>query len=207
MVHTPHLPLYNLDFVLLTAHITTECRAWAVRHCAVLGLSRVCTAHRPLAGRDGLGGVAWSLLMQGHSTERDSRVLEAYRMSQVCVLTIRQTTGVCNPPMHYLCTVTHGHNHVNVASSLMPMHITHTYICGCTCAQCMHVVAQVYPDIDGQLLAVESGPLSSPMLAHIADQLASSLLPPPPLTTAFSSSTSTGPPKRCMLSHMKCMYA
>ena len=73
----------HIDTVLLEP---TECMAWMVRHCAVLGLSRVCRVNRQLTVKDGLGGMAWSLLMQGHSTEKDSRVLEAYKMSQVCTL-------------------------------------------------------------------------------------------------------------------------
>ena len=71
-------------FLYMCVYVNVECMAWAVRHCAVLGLSRVCHANRQIAVKDGLGGVAWSLLMENHSSERDSRVLEAYKISQVC---------------------------------------------------------------------------------------------------------------------------
>ena len=33
--------------------------------------------------KDGLSSVAWSTLVSGHSTEKDHRVLEAFKMSQV----------------------------------------------------------------------------------------------------------------------------
>ncbi|CAI8036202.1 hypothetical protein GBAR_LOCUS20305 [Geodia barretti] len=112
----------------------SECMAWMVRHCAVLCLSRVCRTNRQLSVKDGLGGSAWSLLMQGHSTEEDSRVLEAYKMSQV------------------------------------------------------------YPDVDGPLLAMETATLSSPLLAHMADELARLLLPPD--TDLLPPLPSKSPPKR-----------
>ena len=53
---------------------------------------------------------------------------------------------------------------------------------------------QVYPDVDGPLLAVETAALSSPLLAHMADELARLLLPP--VTDLFPPLPSKSPPKR-----------
>lgn len=61
----------------------SEYSAWMIRHCAVLGLSRVCHACKHHAISESIGSEAWSLLMERHTNERDSRVLEAYKMSQV----------------------------------------------------------------------------------------------------------------------------
>ena len=57
--------------------------AWTIRHGAVLGLSRVCHTCKQLPMKDGLSTVAWSTLVSSHSTEKDARVLEAFKMSQV----------------------------------------------------------------------------------------------------------------------------
>ena len=73
---------------------SSDFMAWTIRHGAVLGLSRVCHTCKQLAMKDGLSSVAWSTLMNGHSTEKDTRVLEAFRMSQVHV------------HVHYKCTCT-----------------------------------------------------------------------------------------------------
>lgn len=61
--------------------------AWTIRHAAVLGLSRVCHTCKQLTMKDGLSSVTWSTLVHGHSTERDNRVLEAFKMSQVYTCT------------------------------------------------------------------------------------------------------------------------
>jgi hypothetical protein len=120
---TEHAPSGKSDFM-----------AWTIRHGAVLGLSRVCHTCKQLAMKDGLSSVAWSTLMNGHSTEKDTRVLEAFRMSQIC------------------------------------------------------------PDVDGPLLAVDSGTLSSPLLGYMADALARLFLPP--VTSTSSNIFSKSPPKR-----------
>ena len=54
--------------------------------------------------------------------------------------------------------------------------------------------AQVYPDVDGPLLAMETATLSSPLLAHMADELARLLLPPD--TDLLPPLPSKSPPKR-----------
>ena len=54
---------------------------------------------------------------------------------------------------------------------------------------------QVYPDVDGPLLAMETAPLSSPLLAHMADELARILLPPP-VAGIFPFLSPKSPPKR-----------
>lgn len=63
--------------------------SWSVRHCAILGLSRVCRTCRKLPMKDGMSNVSWSKLMQRHSIEKDSRVLEAYKLSKVCSTSVR----------------------------------------------------------------------------------------------------------------------
>ena len=62
--------------------------SWSVRHCAILGLSRVCRTCRKLPMKDGMSNVSWSKLMQRHSIEKDNRVLEAYKLSQVCCTSV-----------------------------------------------------------------------------------------------------------------------
>lgn len=56
--------------------------------------------------------------------------------------------------------------------------------------------AQVCPDVDETLLAIEADSLSSPLLAHMADSLAKIFLPP---ATTTSITFSKKPAKRCML--------
>ena len=76
--------MYLTMYVLYYMHVNcSEYSAWMIRHCAVLGLSRVCHACKHHAISESIGSEAWSLLMEKHSTEKDSRVLEAYKMSQV----------------------------------------------------------------------------------------------------------------------------
>ena len=68
---------------------TPDLSSWSVRHCAILGLSRVCRTCRKLPMKDGMSNVSWSKLMQRHSIEKDNRVLEAYKLSQVCCTSVR----------------------------------------------------------------------------------------------------------------------
>ncbi len=60
--------------------------SWTIRHGAVLGLSRVCKVCRHVPMKDGLSNVAWTKLVERDSEEKDGRVLEAYKLSQVPVL-------------------------------------------------------------------------------------------------------------------------
>ena len=62
---------------------TAEVTSWSVRHAAVLGLSRVCKVCRKLPMKDGLSSVAWSKLVERETAEKDDRVSEAYKLSQV----------------------------------------------------------------------------------------------------------------------------
>ena len=75
--------------------------SWSVRHCAILGLSRVCRTCRKLPMKDGMSNVSWSKLMQRHSIEKDNRVLEAYKLSQVCCTSVRIYTYVLTLPKSY----------------------------------------------------------------------------------------------------------
>lgn len=74
-------------------HVYTVCDAlkislcadmsWTVRHAAVLGLSRVVQVCKSVPLREGFSHVAWRGLTEVHSTERDPRVTEAFKLSLV----------------------------------------------------------------------------------------------------------------------------
>ena len=69
---------------------------WAVRYVAVLGLSRVSKVCGRIPVQDGFSHVAWSKLMDRHSSEHDSRVLEAFKVSQVvCVCVLFMYVCMC----------------------------------------------------------------------------------------------------------------
>ena len=57
--------------------------SWFVRHCVILGLSRICHTCRDLPIQDGFSGVAWSVLQKRFSLESEQRVLQAYKLEQV----------------------------------------------------------------------------------------------------------------------------
>ena len=59
--------------------------SWAIRFVALLGLSRVCRVCSKMHLKDGMSALAWSRLVEAHATERDSRVMEAYKTRQVGV--------------------------------------------------------------------------------------------------------------------------
>ena len=125
----------------------------------MLGLSRVCHIYKQRIAKDGLSSVAWSALMERHSTEKDSRVLEAYKMSQVltCLHAWRLLNGHC------------------ISLYMLPRSFSSP----------MAVFMQVCQDMDGPLLALDTDTLSSPLLACMADELAKVFLPP--VNNTFSS--------------------
>ena len=58
--------------------------SWRIRFAAVQGLVRICRQCGGDKTKDGMCGVAWNQLMRHHSSERDVRVLEAWKLAQVC---------------------------------------------------------------------------------------------------------------------------
>lgn len=56
--------------------------SWRIRFAAVQGLVRICRQCGDNT-RDGMRGVAWNQLMRHHSSEKDVRVLEAWKLAQV----------------------------------------------------------------------------------------------------------------------------
>ena len=56
---------------------------WAVRHCALLGLTRVYTTCAHLPMKDGMSNSAWGAVVERQRKETDERVLEAYKISKV----------------------------------------------------------------------------------------------------------------------------
>lgn len=57
--------------------------SWRIRFAAVQGLVRICRQCGGDKTKDGMCGVAWNQLMRHHSSERDVRVLEAWKLAQV----------------------------------------------------------------------------------------------------------------------------
>ena len=79
--------------------------SWAIRHSAVLGLSRICKVCQHVPVKDGFSTVAWKKLTERHSSEKEDRVLEAYKLSQVKFLNQTITTIILDrvPYTNCLC--------------------------------------------------------------------------------------------------------
>lgn len=54
-----------------------------MRYAAMQGLVKICKCCAGDSTKEGLRTVAWNTLMQLHSKEKDSRVLEALKVGQV----------------------------------------------------------------------------------------------------------------------------
>ena len=67
--------------ILLSAG--TNNPSWIIRHCALIGLSRVAQICKNQTAKDGFSSVAWSKLVERQSVETDQRVLEAHKLQQV----------------------------------------------------------------------------------------------------------------------------
>ena len=57
--------------------------SWRIRYAAILGLVKITRCSQDTL-HEGLRTVAWNALMRCHTKERDERVLEAFRVGQVC---------------------------------------------------------------------------------------------------------------------------
>ena len=118
-------------FMLTQQHclpsVVSDFSGWMIRHCAVLGLSRICHMckhNTTTATKGSIGHEAMSLLMQGHSNEKDSRVLEAYKMTQVLCIYVHFVSSYCK------CTVCVLHDVVALYTCT---------VCTCTCT-CVYVL-------------------------------------------------------------------
>lgn len=74
---------YTLCLSIHPADLDGSHESWAIRHCALLGLSRVNQVCKDLPAKDGFSSVAWSRLTERQSVETDRRVLEACKLQQV----------------------------------------------------------------------------------------------------------------------------
>ena len=60
--------------------------SWRIRYAAIQGLVKICRCCAGEATKEGMRTVAWNSLLRAHSLERDSRVFEALKVGQVCVI-------------------------------------------------------------------------------------------------------------------------
>ena len=82
-----HFSAIYLHFLFISFRFTGKAQkdwSWRIRFAAVQGLVRICRQCGGDKTKDGMCGVAWNQLMRHHSSERDVRVLEAWKLAQVC---------------------------------------------------------------------------------------------------------------------------
>ena len=88
-IHNYFTYLHVIDYYACNCYTHAGFSSWSIRHGAILGLSRVCRVCSNLPMKDGLSEVAWRKLMERHTAENDSRVIEAYKVSKVHYTCVR----------------------------------------------------------------------------------------------------------------------